>query len=307
MRRGIEDRGRSNVDMNPPVPGLAPKPPPPLPTSLASKVAHNTTGSPIPTCPNCALLREVLRQAHEQLVSAQTRINASITLGKEAIERSSVRVSAYEILDRVRRRHGIPFEDGHSLPDEYTKHFPVHKYDDGILRGTKDRAAEVEHTADAEEAMQFQSLERSHSDGDHCAGNPALSSESTEESDESVPPGFSPRSSQRSGNEGSENAWDEDSDDNRDWELDPQALSGSDMGSGYGEYHEEGQEDDESGEEYDEDGIGEDNDEKGQEDDQSGEERNEDGISEDNDEGGQEDEESGEECDEDSISEDNDE
>jgi len=256
MREGIKARGRRNVDMNPPVPGLAPKPPPPLPSTCTSNLAPNASGSSINTCPNCTSLREALRQAHEQLLSAQTCINGAIILGKEAIERSSVRVGAYGILDQVRRQYGIPFEGGRPLPEEYTKHFPLHKYDDGTLR--------TPH-ADAEVATEG----GSHSHRDYCAGNSTPSNESTEESDESIPPGFSP--SEQSHDEGSERPWGGESEDDGDWELDPQALSGSDIESSYGEHHEhrpglkESEEYNQSDDESDEDGSGE------GEDDQSGE------------------------------------
>ena len=129
MRRAIRDEGRRDVDLNIPVPGLAPRPPPPLPTTLSPTAAFDTSGSPIPTCTSCAPLREALHQAHEQILSAQTRINGAIILGKEAIERSSRKVGVYEILDQVCRKHGIPFEDGQPLPDEYKNYFPLHKYD----------------------------------------------------------------------------------------------------------------------------------------------------------------------------------
>ena len=263
MQGGIEDRGRRNVNMKPPVPGLAPRPPPPLPPGGASTFPTTTSESPVQPCANCALLREVLRQAHEQLFSAQTRINGAIILGKEAIERSSLRVGAYEILDRVHRQHGVPFEDGRPLPEEYTEHFPMHKYEDGIEEGRKARAARLQHTEDAEASPQSRSLDGSHGHrGDH-ADNSTSPDDSTEESDESIPPGFSPRSSAQSDDKGSEIHWDGESEDNRKWELDPQTLSGSDIGSGYTDDHEdrpapnEGTEYDESGEESHEDGSDE--------------------------------------------------
>jgi len=263
MRGGIKDRGRMNVDMKPPGPGLAPRPPPPVAADLETNLHPNAEGSLIHACPSCTPLCEALHQVHEQLLSAQTRINGAIILGKEAVERSTARVGAYEILERIHMRHGIPFQDGDSLPEEYTKHFPLHKYHDGIQRGAEGRAAMVDHTADAEAAIPSQSLEGSHGHRGHRTGNSSSSNNSTEESDESIPPGFTPRSSEQSDDEGYENPWVEEPEDNRDWERDPQALSGSELGSGSGEHQEDptglrnGEEDNESDYECDEDGVGE--------------------------------------------------
>src|SRR6266700_7619391 len=122
MRGGIKDRGRMNVDMTPPPPGLAPRPPPPLAADLETHLPPHADGSLIHTCPSCTPLREALRQAYDQLLSAQTRISGAIILGKEAIERLTARIGVYEILDRIHRDHGIPFQDGRSLPEQYTNH-----------------------------------------------------------------------------------------------------------------------------------------------------------------------------------------
>jgi len=208
MHRAIRTEGRRDVDLKAPVPGLAPRPPPPLPTTFTTTTAIDTNGSPIPTCASCAPLHEALRQAHEQLLSAQTRINGAIILGKEAIQRSSVKVGAYDILDQVCRKHGIPFEDGRPLPDEYKNYFPVHKYEDGILQRAEGRA---ENT---------QSLHGSDSNGE----SNETPSQHSGDSEESIPEGFSPTSNEGSG------AMYEESDDDRDWELDPQALGDSEMG-----------------------------------------------------------------------------
>jgi len=89
MRRAIRDEGRRDVDLNIPVPGLAPRPPPPLPTTLSPTAAFDTSGSPIPTCTSCAPLREALRQAHEQILSAQTCINSAIVRATAADESGS--------------------------------------------------------------------------------------------------------------------------------------------------------------------------------------------------------------------------
>src|SRR6266699_6347439 len=207
-RGGIKDRGRMNVDMKPPIPGLAPRPPPPMAAALETHLSPHADGSPKHACPSCTPLREALRQAYDQLLSAQTRIGGAIILGKEAIERSTARVGVYEILDRIHRDHGIPFQDGCSLPEQYTNRFPLHKYEDGIEKGTQGRAAMGEHTLDAEAAMQSPSLDGSHGHPGHCADTTS-SNESTEESDKSFPSGYAlPRSSEQSEDECSENPWD---------------------------------------------------------------------------------------------------
>src|SRR6266446_8008389 len=277
MRGGIKDRGRMNVDMKPPIPGLTPRPPPPLAADLETHLPPHADGSPIHACPSCTPLREALRQAYDQILSAQTRINSAIILGKEAIERSMARVGAYEILERIHRDHGIPFQDGCPLPEEYTKHFPLHKYEDGIEKGAQGRAA-----------MQSPSFDGSHSHQGHHADTSTLSNESTEESDESFPPGYTPpRSSEQSGDESSENPWNGESDNNRDWEMDPQALSGSDIGPASGEDNddhlglEEEKEGKECDEESDENGVDQDED---NEDGSDEDEDDEDGSDEDKDE-----------------------
>ena len=140
MQGGIKDRGRMNVDMKPPIPGLAPRPPPPVAAALETHLSPHADGSPIHACPSCTPLHEALRQAYDQLLSAQTRINGAIILGKEVIERSTARVGAYEILERIHRDHGIPFQDGHPLPKEYMKCFPLHKYENGIEKEAEGRA-----------------------------------------------------------------------------------------------------------------------------------------------------------------------
>ena len=116
----------------------------------------------------------------------------------------------------------------------------------------------------------------------HCADTSTSSNESTEESDESFPLGYTPpRSSEQSEDESSENPWNGESDNNRDWEMDPQALSGSDIGPASGEDNndhlglEEEKESKEGDEESDENGVDEDEDDEDgsdeDEDEQSGE------------------------------------
>jgi len=223
------------VDLRPPVPGLAPRPPPPIPTNLVPPADPDTSGSTIPTCPSCAPLREALRQAHKQLRSAQTCIDGAVILGNEAIHRSSIKVDAYEILDEVRSKHGIPFEDGRSLPEEYKNYFPRHKYHDGILRAVERRAAAaatVESRADAEAKTQPQPSNDPHSDGDHRACNETPDDHAVE-SDESVPEGFRPSSSEGSDSENPAHALDRESDDDGNWEeaVRDSDLEGDDEGS----------------------------------------------------------------------------
>lgn len=47
-------------------------------------------------------------------------------MGKEAAERSAARVGAYDVLQRVLLKHGLPFKDGDKLPREYQDLFPRH-------------------------------------------------------------------------------------------------------------------------------------------------------------------------------------
>jgi len=102
------------------------------------------------------------------------------------------------------------------------------------------------------------------------------------------PQGYTPpRSSEQSEDESSENPWNGESDNNRDWEMDPQALSGSDIGPASGEDNndhlvlEEEKERKEGDEESDENGDDEDED---NEDGSDEDEDDEDGSDEDEDE-----------------------
>jgi len=202
------------------VPGLALRPRPPLPQKAEPTAAPDTIDSATPTCPNCAPLREVLRQTHERLQSAQTRISGAITLASEVMERSSMMVDTYEVLDKVRRKHGIPFENGQPLPEEYKDYIPFHKYHDGILRGAERKAAKGADREGIESTTASLSSDGSHRDGVHDAG--IDSHFESDESDESIPEQFRPRNSEGS-EDSSENASDGESDQDQDWEMDPRA------------------------------------------------------------------------------------
>ena len=129
-----------------------------------------------------------------------------------------MRVDAYEILDKVRIKHGIPFEKGQPLPEEYEDYFPIHKYHDGIIRGVERKAEKAAYSAGAEATTAFLSSDGSHGDGDHDAGN--QSPFESDDSKESVPEQFRPRQSE--GSEDSlENASHGDSDEGNDWEMHP--------------------------------------------------------------------------------------
>ncbi|KAF8961701.1 hypothetical protein BDZ97DRAFT_1759716 [Flammula alnicola] len=207
------------------VPGLAARPPPPAPLAPPANATHGTPedlstpavpGS-APTCRSCAPLRETLLVAFDRLQSVQTRVNGAVILGKEAAERSAARVGAYNILDQVYSKHGIPFQDGDSLPEEYQNIFPRHEHHDGILNGIKLRAqAKQQASAEAEGPWQ--------SDGSpSAAGRPANSAasntnDSEAESVESIPSQF--RSHDSDGSDEHNLSNDDSEGDSGNWELD---------------------------------------------------------------------------------------
>jgi len=227
MRQEIAQAGRKN-DLKAAIPGLAPRPPPPVPVSIAS-AAVPARRSEIPTCPSCTPLREALRQANEQLLSAQMRIKGAILAGKEAIHRSSIRVDAYEILDKVCREHGIPFEDGRPFPEEYKDSIPVHEFDDGIVREIGNREPSIANVGTAA-TTQSQPPMASQIGGEQHAGDKTPSNES--ESDESIPRDFHVSDYEVSENGSSPNALDEESENERNWELDAEEVGDSDVEEG---------------------------------------------------------------------------
>jgi len=90
------------LNTNPDIPGLAPRPSAPVPEAPTASDLPN-----IPLCANCAPLHRTVTLCFERISAAESRINAAILLGKEAIERSSARVGAYDVLQRVLVSHGI--------------------------------------------------------------------------------------------------------------------------------------------------------------------------------------------------------
>jgi len=82
--------------VKPEVPGLAPRPPPPIP-----RVSVSPAGSDRPapsTCHNCAALQKTLVLAFDQLWAAQTHVKAAIIVGREAVEHSNARSGGYDAL-----------------------------------------------------------------------------------------------------------------------------------------------------------------------------------------------------------------
>ena len=212
-------------------------PGPPLPQKAVPTAAPDNIDSATPTCPSCVPLREALRQAHEQLSSAQIHINGAFTLAAEAMHRSSMKVDGYEILDNIRRKHGIPFENGQPLPEEYKNYFPLHRYHDGIVRGVERRAAKGVDRKGTE-ATTASLSDDSHRDGAHDAG--IDTSFESDESDESIPEQFRPRNSDAS-EESSEDASHGESDQDNDWEMHPK-MEGDEDSTGEDSTGEEGSE-----------------------------------------------------------------
>jgi hypothetical protein len=68
---------------------------------------------------------------------AKVRVNGAILSGKEATQRSSLRLGAYEALYQVAAKHGPPFQNTDSLPVEYNHIHPRHNDIDGIKWATE--------------------------------------------------------------------------------------------------------------------------------------------------------------------------
>ena len=152
-----------NTDDKFSVPGLAERPPAPVPQASTFPAASEQTAmlpaesedancntnsnAPVdnPLCPNCTPCQETLVAAFEQLRAAQHRVNMAITLGKEAVERSNAKIGAYDSLYNVYLKYGKPFQDGDRLPKEYMKDYPRHNHEDAIREGTLRRKQQEEH------------------------------------------------------------------------------------------------------------------------------------------------------------------
>jgi len=162
--------------------------------------------------------------ALEQLNAAQTRINGLIVLGKEAIGRSSSKLGVYEILYQLHQKHGVPFQNGPHLPEEYKDRFPEHTMHDGILKGVKKKQAREA----AQRKEESKSPEGSHRSIEGRGTNASRSGDSTAELEESIPHRFRPRLSDGSDEDNSGNEYDGGSENDGNWALDPNADGDSD-------------------------------------------------------------------------------
>ena len=241
--------------VKPEVPGLAPRPPPPIP-----RVSVSPAGSDRPapsTCHNCAALQKTLVLAFDQLWAAQTHVKAAVIVGREAVERSNARSGGYDALYRINRDHGMPFEHGDRLPKEYLKKHPRHERNDpsqeakGKARENPpqpDRGRRApgrgipgynQEDPDAEkEAKEAKGKARENPpQPDHGRSPPPeagrgiapelrssgsrASMISGDESEESIPPGHSVSASEGSDDEDLLAIYDGDSEKDGNWEMDP--------------------------------------------------------------------------------------
>ncbi len=137
------------------------------------------------------------------------RVKGAILLGKEAAERSAAQVGAYDVLEKIVEKYGIPFQDGEELPQEFKQIFPRH-----------DREDDIAHEIERKKALLN-------------AGSPSASRGAEREiandsdgSTESIPEAF--RDSEESDGDGSVNVYDGDSDGDGQWEMDAEADPESD-------------------------------------------------------------------------------
>jgi hypothetical protein len=169
------------------VPGLnaTPRPRhPAVPTPPA--VPAVPTVSPTTTCPSCAPLRTTLLLALERLRLAKVRVTGAILSGKEATQRSSLRLGAYDALHRVATKHGTPFQNTDRLPVEYKKIYPRHKQSDGIEKALRRKRAQKDD--------QWREARMAEVEGGSASAQE--SSSESDESMESIPEGFSPAHSE---------------------------------------------------------------------------------------------------------------
>jgi len=209
---------------------------PNLPTPISKATAN------IPLCPNCIPRQETLVAAFEQLRAAQHRVNAAITLGKEAVERSNAKIGAYDSLYNIYQKYGKPFQDGDRLPAEYMRDYPRHTHEDAIREGTRRRKEEERHKKEAkgktskkydageEDRARPKRLDRGrpkptrkqsvkHDRGHASTSRRSLPSDNGDESNETIPEKF--RDSDRQFSD--EESYNDDSEVDADWEMDPDA------------------------------------------------------------------------------------
>ena len=166
------------------VPGLGASPRPRLPAVSTSPAASAfPTVSPTTTCPSCEPLRTTLLLALERLRLAKVHVTGAILLGKEATQRSSLHLGAYDSLHRVATKHGTPFQNTDRLPAEYNNIYPRHKQSDGIEKALR----QLKH---AQKDNQWREARMAEVEGGSASVKE--SSSESDESMESIPEGFSP-------------------------------------------------------------------------------------------------------------------
>lgn len=191
----------------PVMPGLAPKPPPQTPSSIyptvkGSDPAVDAPVADITNCSKCIALQSTLKLAFHKLHESQTRVQAALTLCTEAAERSNAKVDAYNALYRIYAAHGTPFQNGDRLPKEFRRYYPLHPQEDDIVEGL--------HEGNEDDSV----------DGRGHGDSTRRSSPLSEDSEESIPPGFQDLDS-RSTDDESSNLSDVSSEADPSWELNP--------------------------------------------------------------------------------------
>ena len=168
--------------------------------------------------------------------TTQTRVNAAIIIGKEAVERSNERVGGYDALYHINRDHGMPFQDGDQLPKEYLKKHPRHELKDPY-RSQGDRDTQKD-TKEAKGKAPENAPQRHHGRpttpkagrGLHHYSRPheLTSGNESDESEESIPPGHSVNDSEGCEDGDPLDIYNGDSEKDGNWELDPDAEGESD-------------------------------------------------------------------------------
>jgi hypothetical protein len=191
-----------------------------------------------PGCRRCQARDKALHFAFIKLHQAEGRVEAYETLYREAAERSTAKIGAYDALYRLHDRMGMPFVDGAGIHPKELMRFPRHEQDDvirkAILNKIVGEAAGLDNGPELDlEALEAAGREATKEGSERRPGSSASSTRSqestgTKESEESIPPEFLPGESEDSDNSDDDSLNEESSEPDNEWELDPDIHSNSD-------------------------------------------------------------------------------
>jgi len=240
-----------NIGKYPEVPGLTVSPPIPAAPRQSNDAPYSAPAAPrgpgspglsdpavLAPCARCASLEATISLTFEKLRSAQRFIDGAIIMGKEAAERSAARVGAYDVLQTVQAKYGVPFQDSDRLPLEYQEYFPRHaRRDEFKVKKNKDNAQIASGVAKGILSPTKKRAEPAASEGPAAMSRHAGSGDGDDsmssESEESIPPCFQPRDIDSSNMESLSDG----ESSNAEWELDAEDTQSSDAEASEMESH----------------------------------------------------------------------